>query len=196
MKETVLFVLIGYFAGGILFARVFCTLFGKREAYKNGDDRFRYGGFFCGLLTLIFDVAKAFLPVFLYCRLFPEPDGWGLPLVMAAPILGHVFPVFYRFHGGKGISATFGSLTGLLPYAWPLFWLCASFLFLSLFVRISPHFYRTLAAYLLTLPAMMISGVSVAVWSGFLLMATAVCIRLFLSREEKKKPEVKLLWMR
>ena len=69
------FILLGYLSGSVLYARVFARLFGKEEMIENSRDRnpgtanaFMYGGFWCGLLTLICDIGKAFIPVFLFMR--------------------------------------------------------------------------------------------------------------------------------
>ena len=57
------FILLGYLSGSVLYARVFARLFGKEEMIENSRDRnpgtanaFMYGGFWCGLLTLICDI--------------------------------------------------------------------------------------------------------------------------------------------
>lgn len=71
-----------------------------------------------GLLTLLADVAKGFLPVFLGQRL-----GLGdaaLELAAVAAFLGHLYPVFLRFQGGKGVATAFGALLALAPLATPL----------------------------------------------------------------------------
>ena len=117
----------GYISGSILFARVFGAVFKKdiisqsRDGNPGTANAFMYGGFFCGLFTIIFELLKGFMPVFLYLRkdalLFTD---LGIAFVMAAPVLGHAFPIFYRFRGGKGIAVSFGSLLGLLPAVTPV----------------------------------------------------------------------------
>ena len=124
---TIVFIILGYMSGSVLYADLFGSLFGKKELYQNSADKnpgtanaYIYGGFWCGTLTLIFDLLKGFLPVFLYLQLAPEPESWGLALVISAPVIGHIFPLFNKFHGGKGIAATFGCLLGLFPYLKPV----------------------------------------------------------------------------
>ncbi|CAN5311943.1 glycerol-3-phosphate 1-O-acyltransferase PlsY [soil metagenome] len=71
-------------------------------------------------IVLAVDVAKGFLPVLLISRWLPvpaiEPVTHGVVLAVAA-VLGHVFPVFLRFHGGKGVGTAFGAYLTLAP--WP-----------------------------------------------------------------------------
>lgn len=204
MNRTILFTVLGYLSGSVLYANVFASLFGKRDAYKNSADgnpgtvnAYRYGGFGCGTLTLVFDVMKAFLPVFLFFRgRPPENMDWGASLVIAAPVLGHIFSVFSGFHGGKGIAATFGALLGLLPEGMPLFFLAVWFIFFSVGLRVNPRYYRTFAAYIATVLCLGAAHAGPCVFLGFLLIAAGVCFRLCGSHEEKEKLEVKWIWKR
>ena len=203
MGRTILYILIGYFSGGVLFANLFGELFGVRDRYAESADRnpgtanaYTYGGFWCGTLTLIFELLKGALPVWLYVRALPSLHGWGVALVMAAPVIGHIFPAFHDFRGGKGIAATFGSLLGLFPYVRPVIVFAASFIFLSVIVKVSPHFYRTIAAYVLALALLLLRRTAPCVLMGFLLITAAVCLRMAKSTEKRESLEVKLLWMR
>ena len=114
---------------------------------------------------------------------------------MAAPVIGHAFPVFYGFHGGKGIAVTFGSLLGFFPSLKPALILAAFFIFFSLILRISPHYYRTLAAYFCALFGMAFRVGRQEILLGFAIITVVVCIRMFASSEEKDKMKVSLLWM-
>lgn len=198
------FILLGYLSGSVLFARVFARLFGKEEMIENSRDQnpgtanaFMYGGFWCGILTLICDIGKGFLPVFLFMRAEEQLHAGTLStsLMLAAPVIGHVFPVFYGLKGGKGIAVTFGALLGLFPALKPVAILAVFFIFFSAVLRVSPHFYRTLTAYLFTLFYMARNIEWRAVTIGFTIMTVAVCIRMFGSSEEKEKMKVRLLWM-
>ncbi len=198
-----LFTALGYLCGSVLFADIFTALFHKKGACLQSEDRnpgtanaYLYGGFWCGTLTLIGDLLKGFLPVFLYLRLAALSPQWGLAPVLAAPVLGHIFSLFHRFRGGKGVATSFGCLLGLLPYFQPVAILAGVFLMLSLVLRVSPHFYRTLVAFPLTVLLMAVFRVAWPVWAGFAGIAGAVCLKLLFSKEKRRKCEVKLLWMR
>lgn len=202
MAQASLFAFLGYLSGSVLYANLFGTLFVGKDLYKNSPDgnpgaanAYQYGGFWCGTLTLACDLLKGFLPVFLYLRFVPDRESWALALVLAAPVAGHIFPVFSKFRGGKGISTTFGCLLGLFPYGLPFALFAAAFIFLSVGLRISPHYYRTIAAYLVTAAGLLLLHAAPAVKIGFLMITAAVCVRMYLSKEEKEKIEVKLLWM-
>lgn len=149
MYRTLLYTILGYLSGSLLFAKFFNRLLDGEDVTAESPDKnpgvynaFLYGGKFCGILTLCCDLLKGFFPVYLYSRapdlpLFPAGNGpaipvvsgGGLALVLAAPVLGHIFPLWHRFRGGKGITVTFGVLLGLLPQAGPVVILACVFLF-------------------------------------------------------------------
>lgn len=190
----------GYLAGSVLFARVSARLLGKEDVTRNTCDQnpgtanaFRNGGFLCGLLTLMGDLAKGFLPVWLYLRTGSTDDA-GFALVLAAPVVGHILPVFYGFQGGKGIATSFGCLLGMLPDGWPVAVLAGCFLFFSGVVRISPHYHRTLLTYLCAGIILAMFGRHGAVTTGFSIIALAIMGRLLSSREDRQTCKVEFLW--
>ncbi len=203
MVRVLFFSLFGYLCGSILFADLFSKLFHKDILTPSKDQNpgvtnaFMYGGFWCGVCTLLGDVLKGFLPVFLLTLGAPVQSlDWRYALALAAPVLGHAFPVFHRFRGGKGIAATFGCLLGLFPYPLPFVLFAAVFIFFSVVLKISPHFYRTISTYLATAILLPFLRVPMAVCGAYLIMAATVCLRLHLSQEERERMTVKLAWKR
>ena len=71
-------------------------------------------------------------------------DIW-ITFVLAAPVAGHIFPVFHRFRGGKGIAVSFGVLLGLYPYMKPVLLLASCFLLFSFVIVITPNYHKTFA---------------------------------------------------
>lgn len=197
MTRSCFFAVLGYLSGSVLFARIFAAAMGKdilgtsKDGNPGTSNAFRYGGFFCGMLTLLGDLLKGFLPVWLCLRAEEAPAL--LPLVLAAPVVGHAFPVFYGFHGGKGIAVSFGCLLGLLPGWQPLAIFIGTFLFFSLVIKIKPHFQRTIAAYLAGLLLMALTHQPKPVLLGFFLIAAVVCLRMHLSKEPREAMQVQLL---
>lgn len=196
-----MYIILGYLSGSVLFARVFARLFGKENILESSRDgnpgtanAFVYGGFWCGLLTLAGDLLKGFVPVFLYIN--RSPDLSALPLVLAAPVIGHAFPLFFGFRGGKAIAVSFGCLLGLLPMWQPVAVLAFFFIFYSLVLRITPHYHRTLVTYASTLLCLGCMDGPRNVWFGFFLITMTVAFRMLRSKEEKDAMKVRLLWMR
>ncbi|WP_019625153.1 glycerol-3-phosphate 1-O-acyltransferase PlsY [Thioalkalivibrio sp. ALJT] len=74
----------------------------------------RAGGKKAAIITLIGDVGKGWLPVFVALQLDLFP-GWVIGLIGLAAFLGHVFPLYYRLRGGKGVATALGVLLALNP---------------------------------------------------------------------------------
>ncbi len=203
--KALIFALVGYLSGSVLYARVFSRVFHiedvslvSRDGNPGTANAFIHGGFVVGALTLTCDIGKALCPVAAYmyaCGGSAADNAW-LPIVIAAPVLGHVFPIFYGFSGGKGIASSFGSLLGLYPYLTPVFTLAFFFIFFSVVVIITSHFHRTITTYICTAIAMFVIRVAVPVAAGFTIIAAAVEFKLLRSHEEKGKFEVRALWTR
>lgn len=203
IQAALFYLLVGYISGSVLFALVSGHLFGKDVTGDSADhnpgtaNAFMQGGFLCGVMALIGDFGKGFLPVWL-CLIRVEGirDSMLFSLVLAAPVIGHIFPLFRKFRGGKGIATSFGCFAALLPDPRPLLALAFFFLFFSLILRISPHYYRTIVTYLCTAALLFVLSERMSVQIGCSLIAAAVVIRLLCSREERKTFQVSLLWKR
>ncbi|MBS3799956.1 MAG: glycerol-3-phosphate 1-O-acyltransferase PlsY, partial [Thioalkalivibrio sp.] len=76
----------------------------------------RAGGKKAAIITLIGDVGKGWLPVFVSVQLGVFP-AWAVGLIALAAFLGHLFPVFYGFRGGKGVATALGVMLGISPLA-------------------------------------------------------------------------------
>lgn len=208
MLRMALFTLLGYLSGSVLYANVMLALFGKPDALEKSCDQnpgtanaFHYGSFACGVLTLLGDLLKGYLPVHLYLSgTFAATlsgagaPAWALAPVLAAPVVGHMFPLLYRFRGGKGIAVTFGCLLGLTPDLLPLCVFALAFIVFSTVICISPDFYKTIAAYLATAIVLGLLHPSLAVRVAFYLITGLVCYRMHRSGEEREKIKVRILW--
>lgn len=199
MVRTIQYMLLGYLFGSVLYAQVFARLLGKDNIYDQSKDRnpgtanaYTFGGFWCGTGTLLGDLLKGFVPVWLFLRGARPSPALDLALVAAAPVFGHAFPLFYRFQGGKGIATTFGCLLGLLPVWQPLALFIGAFLLFSLVIRVTPHFYRTIFSYLLTLLCMFLTGQGQGLILSFLLITAIVFLRMHMSKEPREGLLVRL----
>lgn len=119
--NTVLFVVAAYLIGSISFAVVVSKLFGLADPRTYGSKNpgatnvLRSGNKAAAALTLLGDGAKGWLAVWLALK-FGEQAGvgdGGIALVAIAVFLGHLWPVFHRFVGGKGVATALGVLLAL-----------------------------------------------------------------------------------
>ena len=114
---TIVFVIAAYLLGSISFAVITSKLFGLADprTYGSGNpgatNVLRSGKKAAAALTLFGDAAKGWLAGFLAIQ-FALPDV-QIALVVLAVFLGHLFPVFLRFKGGKGVATALGVLLAL-----------------------------------------------------------------------------------
>ncbi len=129
-------VLAAYLAGSVSTAVIVSKSMGLPDPRNSGSGNpgatnvLRLGGKKAAVATLLGDVLKGLLPV-LVARLIGL-DQTGVALVGLAAFLGHIFPVFFGFRGGKGVATALGVLIALSPAAAgiaALTWLATAALF-------------------------------------------------------------------
>ncbi|MBX9811795.1 MAG: glycerol-3-phosphate 1-O-acyltransferase PlsY [Burkholderiales bacterium] len=146
--STLVFALIAYLIGSISFAVIVSRAFGLPDprSYGSGNpgatNVLRTGRKAAAVLTLLGDGAKGWLAVFVVQRLvvvqrFGEPEMLDISLAAAAVavVIGHMYPVFFRFRGGKGVSTALGVLVALDYYL--AAGTVATWLIIAFFFRIS-----------------------------------------------------------
>ena len=108
------YVFLGYFLGSMLFGYRITWLLKGVDIRKLAEDEnpgtynaFVFGGFWCGILTLLADMGKGYLPVILYRQNY-STEELIFALVMAAPVFGHAFSIFHGRKGGKGMQFLLG----------------------------------------------------------------------------------------
>jgi len=119
---TVAIPIAAYLLGSIPFGLLFTRLFGGGDVRKSGSGNIgatnvaRVVGPLPAFLTLLFDAAKGAVPVWLAGRLTSESATWMIVAAVAA-LLGHCFPVWLKFRGGKGVATAAGAFLVLCPPA-------------------------------------------------------------------------------
>ncbi len=119
MSWELLLVAGAYVLGSVPSALFVVRLIAGRDVRDEGSgnvgatNALRVGGPAAGVLVTVLDVAKGALPVWAMTVLNPA-SAW-LAAAMLAAILGHCFPVWLRFRGGKGVATGFGALLVLSP---------------------------------------------------------------------------------
>ena len=108
---------LAYLAGSLSTAVVVCRLAGlpdpRTEGSKNpgATNVLRLGGKVPAAMTLLGDALKGLLPVLLARLVLDHPPS--VALVALAAFLGHLYPVFFEFRGGKGVATALGALLGV-----------------------------------------------------------------------------------
>ncbi len=130
---AVIAVIAAYLIGSINFAVIFSSLFLKKDVRKMGSGNagttnvMRNAGFLPGALTFIFDALKGFAAVYIGKLIFDyihtsAASAWSQPIYGAyvcglACMLGHIFPIFFQFKGGKGVATSVGIFSLCSPIA-------------------------------------------------------------------------------
>lgn len=78
----------------------------------------RQAGWAAGLAVFVLDTLKGFAPTWLALQL-NLPD-WSIALTVVCAVIGHCWPIFSQFRGGKGLAVTGGALLAVLPLAFPV----------------------------------------------------------------------------
>jgi len=113
--EIVLVVCFSYLSGSIPYGLIFIKIFKGKDVRKIGSGNIgatnvlRTGNKFLAALTLFFDVLKGYVPVIVSQYYFPEI----IQLSCLFAFLGHLFPVWLKFRGGKGVATYLGILLAL-----------------------------------------------------------------------------------
>ncbi|WP_394223622.1 glycerol-3-phosphate 1-O-acyltransferase PlsY [Alteromonas gracilis] len=126
---TLLMIAVAYLFGSLSSAVVISQLFGLPDPRTAGSKNpgatnvYRLGGRIPALLVLVMDILKGTIPV--YGSFFLGIDPIMLGIIAIAACLGHIFPLYFGFQGGKAVATAFGAmlpigldLAGLLVLSW------------------------------------------------------------------------------
>jgi glycerol-3-phosphate acyltransferase PlsY len=122
--NTLIATIAAYLLGSISFAVVMSRAFGLSDPRTYGSKNpgatnvLRSGSKKAAIATLVGDAAKGWLAVWLAMRYGYDYglDETGIALVAIAVFVGHLWPVFFRFVGGKGVATALGVLLGINPW--------------------------------------------------------------------------------
>lgn len=121
MITFIAFLIGAYLLGSISSAVLICRLAGLGDPRAQGSGNpgttnvLRIGGKKLAIFTLLGDMLKGFIPV--YLAHFTSLSAMALSFIALAAFIGHLFPVFFGFKGGKGVATALGVLLAL---AWPV----------------------------------------------------------------------------
>jgi glycerol-3-phosphate acyltransferase PlsY len=113
---------IAYLLGSIPFGLILAKLFGSTDVRKEGSGNIgatnvaRVAGPLAGILTLLLDAAKGAAAVLLAGRYSNDSAMWMMIAGLAA-LVGHCFPIWLKFKGGKGVATAAGVYLALCPLA-------------------------------------------------------------------------------
>ncbi|MFT5703254.1 MAG: glycerol-3-phosphate acyltransferase PlsY [Rickettsiales bacterium] len=150
----ILFLALTYFVASIPFGLVLAKIFGKQDIRKAGSGNIgatnvaRILGKKIGFATLILDAAKGAVMVIIAKYLFTSGafSYTFISLVAAVAVIGHVFPIYLKFKGGKGVATSLAVLLALNP----IIGLVCCFAWIIIFLFIKTSSISSLSAILIT----------------------------------------------
>ena len=150
--------LLGYAFGSIPFGLILAKLAGKGDIRQQGSGNIgatnvlRTGSKGLAAAVLLLDLAKGLVPVLIAWNIFPDDVGWTALFA----VIGHCFPIWLGFKGGKGVATNAGVCFGLvwpLGVTYALVWLgVLAITRVSSLAGLSAVVAATIAAWLLDLP--------------------------------------------
>ena len=115
--NILLFAGLAYLIGSISTAIITCKIMGIEDPRKTGSynpgatNVLRHGGKKAAIITLLGDMLKGLIPVLVVSQF--QTDTLTIALVGLFALLGHIFPVYYGFKGGKGVATFYGVILGI-----------------------------------------------------------------------------------
>jgi len=113
----ILFATIAYLIGSLSTAIITCKIMGIEDPRKTGSKNpgatnvLRHGGKKAAIITLLGDMLKGLIPVLVFSQF--QADALTIALVGLFALLGHIFPIYYGFKGGKGVATFYGVILGM-----------------------------------------------------------------------------------
>lgn len=127
----VLIIIIAYLLGSVSSAVLICRIYGLPDPREQGSGNpgatnvYRIGGRIAAFWVMLCDMLKGTIPVWVAYLLGINPFLLGL--IGIAACLGHIFPIFFHFRGGKGVATALGAIapigldiTGMMIATWML----------------------------------------------------------------------------
>ena len=115
--NIILFAGLAYLIGSFSSAIITCKIMGIEDPRKTGSHNpgatnvLRHGGKKAAIVTLTGDMLKGLIPVLIVTQF--QTDTLTIALVGLFVFLGHIFPVYYGFKGGKGVATYYGVILGI-----------------------------------------------------------------------------------
>ena len=180
--QTILFAIAAYVAGSIPFGKIIARFVARIDITTRGSGNIgatnvaRELGIKWGIITLILDLLKGFVPVVLFSYFVSESDPYyaaALAEIGVCALLGHMFPVFLGFEGGKGVATALGVYLAMSP----LSFLCSLVLFIII-VRIGSYISLGSILAAAAMPGLLILfGKPTPLIIGSIIMAVLICCK-------------------
>ena len=182
--QGILLMAAGYLAGSIPTGVILSRLFSSRDIRAEGSgnigatNMYRVLGVKLGVLTLVGDALKGVVPV-VAARALLTGDGWVAGVAFLT-FCGHLFPVFLKFRGGKGVATALGIFVVIAPAMVA----CAAALFLAVVLKWR---YVSLGSLTAALAMPFLLGAAGRSWPFIMLSVAMACLIVYRHRDNIKR---------
>lgn len=192
--NVLLCVILSYLLGSCASAVIVSHAMGNADPRSHGSGNpgttnvLRLSGKFAALLTLIGDMSKSLIPIMIM-KLY-DFDMFSINLVAGSAFLGHLYPIFFKFRGGKGVATFLGAMFGL-------YWKLGCILAIIWLFTAWRSKYSSLAAIIMSICAPYLAWYFAYSWHSVLIIALMSLLlimrhhsnikNLFLQKEPKLK---------
>lgn len=114
---TILIPIFSYFLGSISSAILICTIFELKDPRNYGSRNpgatniLRIAGYKLACSVALFDILKGYIPT--YTGIYIDISSIYLQMIIIFVCIGHMYPIFFKFSGGKGVATAFGALSAI-----------------------------------------------------------------------------------
>ena len=191
--KYLLFALAGFVSGSIMYSYLIPKLFCGVDIVKEGEDHnpgmtnvMRCVSVKLGILCLVLDVAKGFVPVFLAKLYVPDYKSMLFALIIAAPVLGHAFTPILKFKGGKAIATSSGVLLALIPDSFMVLRMAIITAIFSLIIIVKPDSLRVIISMFIFAVCNFFFHDTLSFVIGSLLVSATVILKHFMNYGNEK----------
>ncbi|MBR3840129.1 MAG: glycerol-3-phosphate acyltransferase [Erysipelotrichales bacterium] len=191
--EYIIWVIIGYFSGSILFGYLVPKMLVGIDVRKVSDDgnpgafnAIQHAGKAIGYLVVLLDVLKGAIPIYLASKVL-DTNNLLFALVIVAPVIGHGFSCFSKFKGGKCLATACGIMVGLLPRLIPILTVCLVYIILSKLIVVTPHFCRIIITFSCAIVTAFVFERTLSIKLGIALVSSVV-----IKKHVRKMDDLKL----
>ena len=191
--KYLLFALAGFVSGSIMYSYLIPKLFCGVDIVKEGEDHnpgmtnvMRCVSVKLGILCLVLDVAKGFVPVFLAKLSVPDYKSMLFALIIAAPVLGHAFTPILKFKGGKAIATSYGVLLALIPDSFMVLRMAIITAIFSLIIIVKPDSLRVIISMFIFAVCNFFFHDTLSFVIGSLLVSATVILKHFMNYGNEK----------
>ncbi len=201
MLKYLLFAISGFISGSVMYSYLIPKHFCEIDTVEQGSDHnpgatnaMRCAGTKIGILCLLLDIAKGFVPVFV-AKSFLDINYSLFALVIVAPVIGHAFSPLMKFRGGKAIAASCGVLGALLPDSFAIIWLLLIMTVFSLVIVVKPDSLRMIVSMLVLIAVSFATNDVLPVKVAVISVSAIVILKHFMNYGDEKKA-VRLFFMK